>query len=146
MSACNRQEETKGKDNECDPAPYNGLVCVSHSVPKSLGLSRCRSCSVQLLLDQAGGARDTHWTGTNDDASVVSVKWIGTPIRVPANLGTVSHAVGHWGPRVYLQQNPQPLHQLCNRPSSPCRSFRFRPHVARSFALPMGFLVSPRPC
>ena len=32
MSACNRQEETKGKDNECDPAPYNGLVCVCHTL------------------------------------------------------------------------------------------------------------------
>ena len=75
-------------------------VRVSHSVPKSLGFSRCRSYSEPLILDQAGGARDTHWTGTNEDASVVSVKRIGTPIRVPAIFGTVSHAVGYLGPRL----------------------------------------------
>ena len=37
--------------------------CVPHSVPKSLP---------RFLL--AGGARDAHWTGTNEDASVASVK------------------------------------------------------------------------
>ena len=32
----------------------------------------------------AGGARDAHWTGTNEDASVSSVTSMGTLIDVPA--------------------------------------------------------------
>ena len=34
-----------------------------------------------LLWFLAGGARDAHWTGANEDASVASVKSIGTPNR-----------------------------------------------------------------
>ena len=38
------------------------------------------------IFETAGGARDAHWTGTNEDASVSSVISMGTLIDVPASF------------------------------------------------------------
>ena len=42
-------------------------------------LNRCKTSNLT-----AGGARDAHWTGTNEDASVPSVISMGTLVDVPA--------------------------------------------------------------
>ena len=47
-------------------------------------LKRCKTSNF------AGGARDAHWTGTNEDAGVSSVISMGTLIDVPANFHIIS--------------------------------------------------------
>ena len=52
-------------------------MCVNH-------LKRCKTSNF------AGGARDAHWTGTNEDAGVSSVISMGTLIDVPASFHIIS--------------------------------------------------------
>ena len=52
---------------------HSCLVCVTSTV--------IIDAKLPLL---AGGARDAHWTGTNEDASVSSVISMGALIDVPA--------------------------------------------------------------
>ena len=44
----------------------------------------CVELCYQECFEIAGGARDACWTDTNEDASIASVKQVGTPTCVPA--------------------------------------------------------------
>ena len=59
-------------------------MCVCVGNPNYNGHTHRFQNTDTSIFESAGGARDACWTGTNEDASIASVKRVRTLTRVPA--------------------------------------------------------------